>query len=91
MLLLFRIKILTLLNVFIQPKDYEANGIALNNRFGEDEGVKTIDLAPLARKPQFPLASQLPRDADFSLFLPKHQAMADEVIDKLLGKWRQGI
>ncbi|KAL0818173.1 hypothetical protein ABMA28_008687 [Loxostege sticticalis] len=77
-------QVLFKLNEDLLPKDYEANGIALNNRFGEDEGVKTIDLAPLARKPQFPLASQLPRDADFSLFLPKHQAMADEVIDKLL-------
>ncbi|KAL0867933.1 hypothetical protein ABMA27_008607 [Loxostege sticticalis] len=65
------------------PKDYESNGIELNERFGDDAG-ETIPLQNLTKIPQFPNASQLPTDADFSLFLPKHQKMATEVIDVLL-------
>nr|Q6UEH6.1 RecName: Full=Phenoloxidase subunit 2; AltName: Full=Prophenoloxidase subunit 2; Flags: Precursor [Galleria mellonella]AAQ75026.1 prophenoloxidase subunit 2 [Galleria mellonella] len=65
------------------PVDYEDNGIALNNRFGEEADEK-IPLKPLSNPPQFPIASQLPTDADFSLFLPRHQEMATEVIDVLM-------
>ncbi|XP_060806548.1 phenoloxidase subunit 2 [Amyelois transitella] len=65
------------------PKDYEANGLELNNRFGDDAEDK-IPLKPLRSPPRFPIASQLPVDADFSLFLPRHQEMATEVIDTLL-------
>ncbi|CAK1590404.1 unnamed protein product [Parnassius mnemosyne] len=65
------------------PKEYANNGIELNNRFGNDAG-STIPLTELAQLPQFTKASQLPTDADFSLFLPKHQEMATEVIDALL-------
>ncbi|XP_053617529.1 phenoloxidase subunit 2 [Plodia interpunctella] len=65
------------------PKDYEANGLELNNRFGDDADDK-IPLKPLRSPPRFPIASQLPVDSDFSLFLPRHQEMATEVIDTLL-------
>ncbi|XP_026333174.1 phenoloxidase subunit 2-like [Hyposmocoma kahamanoa] len=65
------------------PPDYENNGLDLNNRFGED-ATETIPLKNLSQVPQFPNASQLPPDADFSLFLPKHQEMATEVIDVLM-------
>ncbi|XP_026333079.1 phenoloxidase subunit 2-like [Hyposmocoma kahamanoa] len=65
------------------PPDYENNGLDLNNRYGEDAS-ETIPLKNLSQVPQFPLASQLPPDAEFSLFLPKHQAMASEVIDVLM-------
>ncbi|KAL4711933.1 hypothetical protein ACJJTC_006102 [Scirpophaga incertulas] len=65
------------------PKDYENNGIELNNRYG-DESSEVIVLSNLNTVPQFPIASQLPTDADFSLFLPKHQQMAEEVINVLM-------
>ncbi|CAH0402813.1 unnamed protein product [Chilo suppressalis] len=66
------------------PKEYENNGIELNNRFGDDASER-IPLQNLSSIPQFPIASQLPTDADFSLFLPRHQDMAAEVIDVLMG------
>ncbi|XP_013167402.1 PREDICTED: phenoloxidase subunit 2-like [Papilio xuthus] len=65
------------------PKEYENNGIELNNRFGNDAS-NTILLKDLAQLPQFTKASQVPPDADFSLFLPKHQEAATEVIDTLM-------
>lgn len=74
-----------LIFLIFQPKDYENNGIELNNRFGDDAGER-IPLQNLSQVPQFPLASQLPTDSDFSLFLPRHQEMATEVIDVLMCK-----
>uniref|UniRef100_A0A1E1WIY6 tyrosinase n=2 Tax=Pectinophora gossypiella TaxID=13191 RepID=A0A1E1WIY6_PECGO len=65
------------------PQDYQNNGLELNNRFG-DEANERIPLKQLRNVPQFPKASELPPDADFSLFLPKHQEMALEVIDVLM-------
>ncbi|KAG7303487.1 hypothetical protein JYU34_012011 [Plutella xylostella] len=65
------------------PKEYESNGLELNNRFGDDASEK-IPLKNLSRIPKFTKARQLPVDADFSLFLPKHQQMADEVIEELM-------
>ncbi|KAJ2942877.1 hypothetical protein O0L34_g15067 [Tuta absoluta] len=65
------------------PEDYENNGLELNNRFG-DEASEQIPLQSLPQVPQFNLAKQLPQDADFSLFLPRHQEMAREVIDVLM-------
>ncbi|KAI5635514.1 hemocyanin, ig-like domain-containing protein [Phthorimaea operculella] len=65
------------------PEDYENNGLELNNRFG-DEASEQIPLQSLSQVPQFNLAKQLPQDADFSLFLPRHQEMAREVIDVLM-------
>nr|BAM76812.1 prophenoloxidase 2 [Mythimna separata] len=66
------------------PPEYASNGVELNDRFGDDAGEK-IPLKTLTNYPSFSKASQLPSDADFSLFLPKHQEMATEVIDALLG------
>ncbi|XP_021182404.1 phenoloxidase 1 [Helicoverpa armigera] len=66
------------------PPEYSNNGVELNDRFGDD-ATERIPLKTLDRYPQFTVASQLPADADFSLFLPKHQEMATEVIDALLG------
>ncbi|XP_045454185.1 phenoloxidase 1-like [Melitaea cinxia] len=63
--------------------DYKANGIELNNRFGESAN-EVINLANMKRIPRFREALKLPHDAEFSLFLPAHQKMADEVIDELL-------
>ncbi|XP_063833191.1 phenoloxidase subunit 2-like [Ostrinia nubilalis] len=77
-------QVLFKLNEELLPPGYEDNGIVLNNRFGEEPGVQTIELKPLANPPRFRRASQLPRDEDFSLFLPRHQEMADEVIDVIL-------
>ncbi|XP_063833186.1 phenoloxidase subunit 2-like [Ostrinia nubilalis] len=65
------------------PEDYKNNGIELNDRFGDDAGER-IPLQNLSQVPQFRVASQLPTDADFSLFLPRHQEMATEVIDVLM-------
>ncbi|KAL0818191.1 hypothetical protein ABMA28_008700 [Loxostege sticticalis] len=65
------------------PQGYESNGIELNDRFGDDAGER-IPLQNLSKVPQFRVANQLPTDADFSLFLPKHQEMATEVIDVLM-------
>lgn len=65
------------------PPEYANNGVELNNRFGDDASER-IPLAELKSIPQFAVASQLPTDADFSLFLPKHQEMATEVIDVLM-------
>nr|ADF43211.1 pro-phenoloxidase 2 [Biston betularia] len=62
------------------PPDYANNGIELNNRFGDDANER-IPLANLPNLPQFQKSSQLPTDADFSLFLPLHQEMATELID----------
>ncbi|CAG9559300.1 unnamed protein product [Danaus chrysippus] len=61
---------------------YKSNGIEINNRFGKDKPL--IPLKELKRLPQFPKAKRLPSDADFSILLPAHQEMADEVIDALL-------
>ncbi|XP_061382609.1 phenoloxidase subunit 2-like [Danaus plexippus] len=64
-------------------KDYQNNGIEINNRFGE----KATDLIPLKnlnKLPEFPKASKLPKDSEFSLFLPSHQEMAKEVMEVLL-------
>ncbi|KAL0867622.1 hypothetical protein ABMA27_008380 [Loxostege sticticalis] len=65
------------------PQGYESNGIELNDRFGDDAGER-IPLQNLSKVPKFRVANQLPTDADFSLFLPKHQEMATEVIDVLM-------
>nr|WJJ70400.1 venom protein U-MPTX.15-34 [Megalopyge opercularis] len=65
------------------PKGYETNGIDLNNRVGEDAAFK-IPLKNLAQVPQFPKASQLPHDVDFSILIPRHQEMATEVIQVLM-------
>ncbi|XP_075984265.1 phenoloxidase 1-like [Anticarsia gemmatalis] len=65
------------------PPEYANNGIELNNRFGDDASEK-IPLKELSSYPQFTVAKELPTDADFSLFLPKHQDMATEVIDVLM-------
>nr|ABC59699.2 prophenoloxidase [Ostrinia furnacalis] len=65
------------------PEDYKNNGIELNDRFGDDAGER-IPLQNLSQVPQFRVPSQLPTDADFSLFLPRHQEMATEVIDVLM-------
>ncbi|CAG4933311.1 unnamed protein product [Colias eurytheme] len=64
--------------------DYKNNGIEINNRFGENAS-EIIPLQNLKRVPKFSKAKRLPKDADFSLFLPAHQKMADEVIDELMG------
>nr|WGN96286.1 setae polypeptide [Ochrogaster lunifer] len=65
------------------PPEYVNNGVELNNRFGDD-ATERIPLKELAEYPKFPNASQLPSDADFSLFLPRHQIMATEVIDTFM-------
>ncbi|XP_072934536.1 phenoloxidase 1-like [Epargyreus clarus] len=65
------------------PKDYENIGIEINNRFGEN-ATRTIPLQNLQQVPSFTKARKLPADADFSIFLPAHQEMADEVIDVLM-------
>nr|AAC34256.1 prophenoloxidase [Hyphantria cunea] len=68
------------------PPGYENNGVELNNRFGDEADIsRKIPIENLKRKVNFKLATQLPVDADFSLFLPKHQDMATEVIDVLMG------
>ncbi|XP_047538254.1 phenoloxidase subunit 2-like [Vanessa atalanta] len=64
--------------------NYQANGIELNNRFG-DSASEEILLANMKNVPEFRKAKKLPHDADFSLFLPAHQEMADEVLDVLMG------
>ncbi|XP_023951055.2 phenoloxidase 1 [Bicyclus anynana] len=64
-------------------EDYQNNGIEINNRYG-DTATEIIPLKDLQQVPRFTLARQLPRDAEFSTFLPAHQEMADEVIDELL-------
>lgn len=67
------------------PPEYINNGLELNNRFGDEEEVsRKVILKNLERLPEFKKASQLPSDADFSLFLPSHQEMANEVIDVLM-------
>ncbi|XP_050666694.1 phenoloxidase 1-like isoform X1 [Leptidea sinapis] len=63
--------------------DYKNNGIEINNRFGE-KASEIIPLEKLKRVPKFKKAKKLPRDADFSLFLPAHKEMADEVLDALM-------
>nr|Q25519.3 RecName: Full=Phenoloxidase subunit 2; AltName: Full=proPO-p2 [Manduca sexta]AAC37243.1 prophenoloxidase [Manduca sexta]CAL25133.1 prophenoloxidase [Manduca sexta]prf//2119377A phenol oxidase [Manduca sexta] len=69
---------------FLTP-EYANNGLELNNRFGDEEEVsRKIILKNLDKIPEFPKAKQLPNDADFSLFLPSHQEMANEVIDVLM-------
>ncbi|KAF9795753.1 hypothetical protein SFRURICE_018881 [Spodoptera frugiperda] len=65
------------------PPEYANNGVELNDRFGDDATEK-IPLKTLDSYPSFSKASELPRDADFSLFLPKHQEMATEVIDAFM-------
>ncbi|KAH9629130.1 hypothetical protein HF086_008579 [Spodoptera exigua] len=65
------------------PPEYANNGVELNDRFGDDATEK-IPLKTLNSYPAFTKASELPTDADFSLFLPKHQEMATEVIDALM-------
>ncbi|KAI8442313.1 hypothetical protein MSG28_005853 [Choristoneura fumiferana] len=65
------------------PPEYTSNGIDLNNRFGDDASER-IPLKELAQPPRLDKAKQLPHDADFSLFLPRHQEMATEVIDALM-------
>lgn len=67
---------------FLTP-EYASNGIELNDRYGDDATEK-IPLKNLSRVPNFRIAKQLPKDADFSLFLPRHQEMAAEVIDALM-------
>ncbi|XP_052739225.1 phenoloxidase 1 [Bicyclus anynana] len=63
--------------------DYKTNGIEINNRFGE-KANRVVPLKSLQRVPAFTKARKLPADAEFSVFLPAHQEMADEVIDELL-------
>ncbi|XP_026501330.1 phenoloxidase 1-like [Vanessa tameamea] len=62
---------------------YKSNGIEINNRFGE-EATEVIPLKELRKIPEFKKARQLPTDSEFSILLPAHQEMADEVIDELL-------
>ncbi|GBP70065.1 Phenoloxidase subunit 2 [Eumeta japonica] len=64
-------------------EEYANNGIELNNRFGNDASV-VIPLKNLSQVPDLTISRQLPKDADFSLFLPRHQEMASEVINVLL-------
>ncbi|XP_072934537.1 phenoloxidase subunit 2-like [Epargyreus clarus] len=75
---------LFLLSKEFLPKDFENIGLEINNRFSRDAS-QTIPLQNLKQLPSFPKASKLPADADFSIFLPAHQEMADEVIDILMG------
>nr|ABW06580.1 prophenoloxidase subunit 2 [Bombyx mandarina] len=64
-------------------EDYANNGIELNNRFDDDASEK-IPLKNLSKLPEFKIATQLPKDAEFSLFLPKHQEMANELLGVLM-------
>ncbi|CAF4884696.1 unnamed protein product [Pieris macdunnoughi] len=64
--------------------DYKNNGIEINNRYGENAS-EIIPLENLRRVPKFSKAKRLPKDSDFSLFLPAHREMADEVVDELMG------
>ncbi|CAH2266231.1 phenoloxidase 1-like [Pararge aegeria] len=63
--------------------EYKSNGIEINNRFG-DTATRTVPLKGLRRTPAFTKARRLPTDEEFSVFLPAHQEMADEVIAELL-------
>lgn len=65
------------------PPDYENNGVEINNRFGSESSM-VVPLKELANYPKFTIASQLPKDADFSYFLSRHQNMASEVIGVLM-------
>lgn len=63
--------------------DYKRNGIEINNRFGK-EANEVIPVKELQRVPRFNKAKRLRHDQEFSILLPAHQEMADEVIDELL-------
>jgi len=76
-------KAVFLLSEQFVPPEFISNGVALNNRFGNDASIKIL-VKELKEIPKLTLATQLPKDADFSLFLPKHQAMANEVIGVLM-------
>ncbi|CAH0713851.1 unnamed protein product, partial [Brenthis ino] len=62
---------------------YKSNGLEINNRFGEGT-AEVIPLVSLKKQPNISLAKQLPQDAEFSVFIPSHRQMADEVINALL-------
>ncbi|CAH0713853.1 unnamed protein product, partial [Brenthis ino] len=64
-------------------EDYRRNGIEINNRFGK-EANEVIPVKQLKRVPQFPKARRLAQDSEFSILLPAHLEMADEVIDEML-------
>lgn len=81
-----KINLLYLLTKIFQTPEYASNGIELNDRYGDDASEK-IPLKNLGRVPDFRVARQLPKDADFSLFLPRHQEMATEVIDALMSEF----
>ncbi|XP_041971384.1 phenoloxidase 1-like isoform X2 [Aricia agestis] len=63
--------------------NYQNNGIEINNRFGEKADM-LIPLNKLKKIPKFTKAKKLPLDVDFSILLPAHREMADEVVDELL-------
>lgn len=75
--------------VFDVPNNYLADrykpiGVELANRFGEDANeripVSEISIPPLGE------ILELERDANFSLFIPKHRRIAGRLIDIFLGK-----
>ncbi|XP_026328016.1 phenoloxidase subunit 2-like, partial [Hyposmocoma kahamanoa] len=66
-----------------RPARYKNNGLELNNRYCDNASEK-IPLKNLSKVPTFSIASQLPLDEDFSLFLPKHQEMVTEVMNVLM-------
>ncbi|CAH2093737.1 unnamed protein product [Euphydryas editha] len=76
-------KVLFQLTDQLLSPEYKNNGIEINTRFGE-EATQIIPLKQLKTLPKFPKASKLPKDSEFSILLPAHQEMADEVIDALL-------
>ncbi|KAL3279080.1 hypothetical protein HHI36_016594 [Cryptolaemus montrouzieri] len=74
--------------VFNVPNNYLADrykpiGVQLANRFGEDAGER-VDVKQIS-VPNLGEILDLPRHANFSLFIPKHRRLAGKLINIFLG------
>ncbi|XP_077295280.1 phenoloxidase subunit 2-like isoform X2 [Arctopsyche grandis] len=68
---------------FLAPQ-YETLGVELSNRFGEDANER-IPLKDVS-VPDLTTILDLPRQAEFTLFIPKHRRIAGDLIDILIRK-----
>ncbi|CAB3222263.1 unnamed protein product [Arctia plantaginis] len=65
------------------PEKYKVLSDTISNRFGNDAG-RTIPVQNIAL-PNLSLPLQLPYNAQFSFFVPKHRDMAGKLIDIFMG------
>lgn len=69
----------------MQPKKYENLSGVISNRFGK--GVDRVIPVRKIALPNLEIPMELPYDAQFSLFIPRHREISGKLIDIFLSKF----